>query len=172
MFTIKGATYTIRDNNSECIFCKNYTSLWLRFFTIHYLQHVASACGALFFTILRMSTFRRKHCFSHPRLCTIVLKKIRPTNLNHLACKCFQSGQVFRSIRNEQKASIRTIDMSVDPLPNDNTYVSKISQIGSICRRQNKCHSNLEICLQKGRKRGEKKGNCWLQAFSPFSKLF
>ena len=40
------------------------------------------------------------------------------------------------------------------------------------CRRQNKCDSKIEICLEKGRKNCEKRRKCWLPAFFHFPTMF
>ena len=45
-------------------------------------------------------------------------------------------------------------------------------QIERICRRQNKCDSNIQIYIWKGRKDCGKIRKCWLQAFSPFPTIF
>ena len=49
-------------------------------------------------------------------------------------------------------------------------------QIGSICRQQFECVSEIEICFWKGRKHCGKRRKWWFSAFSPFptmlSKVF
>ena len=42
----------------------------------------------------------------------------------------------------------------------------------SICRRQFKLDSKIEICFGKGRKYCGKRRKCWLPAFSPFPTMF
>ena len=44
----------------------------------------------------------------------------------------------------------------------------RLVQIQSICRRQNKSDSKIEICVGKSRKHCGKRRKCWLPAFSPF----
>ena len=48
----------------------------------------------------------------------------------------------------------------------------RLFQIESICRWQNKCIQKIEISFGKGRKHCEKRGKCWLPAFSPFLTMF
>ena len=45
---------------------------------------------------------------------------------------------------------------------------SRLIQIQSPCRRQNKYDSKFEICFGKSRKHVGKRRKCWLPAFSPF----
>ena len=45
---------------------------------------------------------------------------------------------------------------------------SKLLQIESISRRQNKCDSKIEISFEKDRNICGKRKKCWLPAFSPF----
>ena len=52
--------------------------------------------------------------------------------------------------------------------PFDSLQNFKLVQIESICRRQNKCNPNIEICFENGRKHCGKRRKCWLPAFSPF----
>ena len=49
---------------------------------------------------------------------------------------------------------------------------TKFVQIESICRRQFKCGSKIEICLGKGREHCGKKRKGWLPAFSSFLTIF
>ena len=44
-------------------------------------------------------------------------------------------------------------------------------QTESICRRQNKCDSKIEVCYGRSRKNCEKRRKCWLPAFSPFCSM-
>ena len=43
-----------------------------------------------------------------------------------------------------------------------------LTQIESICRRQNKCDSTTEICFGRDRKLCGKRRKCWLPTLSPF----
>ena len=56
---------------------------------------------------------------------------------------------------------IRTLWIS--SLPHNNF---RLVQIESICRRQNRCDSKIEISFGKGRKHCGKRRKCWLPAFS------
>ena len=47
-----------------------------------------------------------------------------------------------------------------------------LDQVESICRRQNKWDSKIEIWFRKGRKNCGKMRKCWLPAFSPFNAMF
>ena len=49
---------------------------------------------------------------------------------------------------------------------------SRLVQIQSPCRRQNKCDSKFEYFGGKGRKHFGQRRKCWLPAFSPFPKMF
>ena len=50
--------------------------------------------------------------------------------------------------------------------------ISRLVQIESICRRQNKCNLTPEILFGMGRKHCGKRRKCWLPAFSPFPTIF
>ena len=52
------------------------------------------------------------------------------------------------------------------------TKNSRLVQIQSPCRRQNKCDSKFEICFGKAKKHFGKRRKCWLPAFSPVPKIF
>ena len=49
---------------------------------------------------------------------------------------------------------------------------SRLLQTGSICRRQNKCDSKIEVCHGMRRKHCGKRRKCWWPAFSPFPTMF
>ena len=49
---------------------------------------------------------------------------------------------------------------------------SRLIQIESICRQQNKCNPNIKICFENGGKHCGKRRKCWLPAFSPFPTMF
>ena len=48
----------------------------------------------------------------------------------------------------------------------------RLVQIQSICRQQNKCDVNIEICFGKGRKHCGKMRKCLLPALSLFPSMF
>ena len=50
--------------------------------------------------------------------------------------------------------------------------IFRLVSIENICRWQNKFDKEIEFFLRKGRKNCGKRRKCWLQAFSPFPKMF
>ena len=50
--------------------------------------------------------------------------------------------------------------------------ILRLGEFQSICRRQNKCDSKLEICFGKEKKHCGKRRKFWLPAFSPFPTMF
>ena len=51
-------------------------------------------------------------------------------------------------------------------------HVFRLVKIESICRRQNECDSEIEICSGKGRKHCGKRIKSWLPTFSRFPSCF
>ena len=61
---------------------------------------------------------------------------------------------------------LKVMKSGFNTLPNDK--LSDLLQIESLCRRQYKCDSKVDVCCRMSRKRCGKRRKCCLPAFSPF----
>ena len=91
-----------------------------------------------------------------------------------MAVKPRNQRAVFWNIKGPRKTTLKRCpaELKVLAIISTKRQIYRPAQIESICRRQIKLGSKVEIFIRKGKKHYGKRRKCWLPAFSSFPTVF